>query len=619
MSSKKYGGRFHKGITSYRVPEGVQSSVISSYLEALDCPRALTVAILFREGEHDQLSALEFNPLCYESFVTLRDSYAATKFLSKFKGLTLSHDLDQVAFEKFEKFESLCRGTNRRFRALEFDPLFRGRAVWLHNAVIRKISKILGDFSVNEVFEMPDWGPGASTLIRRRDASPAKKFRCEVGITRDLYNLIPWSAFEEFYPSWALQLVDSGFPNFQVGNKVITVPKDSSTNRVIAIEPGLNLWFQKSIGDMIGRRLRRYGVDLRYQSRNQELSRIGSLTGSLATADLSSASDSIASSVVEALLPPRWFYLMDSCRSHYGTLSGSQKKWEKFSSMGNGFTFQLESLIFYAVASCCAEYLHIDVSNVSAYGDDVVLPTACWDLFAEMLEFYGFVLNVKKSHFGSMFRESCGAHFFSGKDVKPIYLKDRVESVPAVYRLANAVRRLAHRHNFRYGCDLRFRSVFELLLHSVPEQFRLRIPNDLGDGGFIANLDEATPSRARHGLEGYRVRNVVEVSKTREDQTVGYLLASLWSLRADEDLDFGFRERVADILLDRPDRIGHEGHTRLQAIATSLRMKGVRSRFSESAIRSRVQGLNAVPVHGRTRFKVVNSLVQRWYDLGPWV
>lgn len=606
MSSKKYGGRFHNGIVSYRVPERVTLTAIESFFSALDCPRALTAAILFREGEHEQLSQLEFDPKNYANHVDLRDAYAATKFLSKYKGLTLSYDLDEVAIEKFEKFELLCKQTNRRFRFLEHDPKYSGRVVWLHHAVGRKISKILGDFSSEELFSMPDWGPGASTLIKRRDASPAKKFQCETGITRDLYSLIPWEILEVCYPQWASQLVDSGFPNFQVGNKVITVPKDASTNRVIAIEPGLNLWFQKAVGDMIGKRLRRYGVDLRYQSRNQELARKGSLTSLLATIDLSSASDSIARSVVEELLPPRWFSVMDSCRSHYGTLSNSTRKWEKFSSMGNGFTFQLESLIFYAVAVCCAEYLHVDSTDVSAYGDDVVLPTACFELFSEMLDFYGFRMNVKKSHFDSTFRESCGAHFISGIDVKPIYLKDRVSSVPALYRLANAVRRLAHRHNSRFGCDARFRKVFDFLVSSCPKPYEFRIPNELGDGGFISNLDEATPSRARHGLEGYRVMNVVEVSKTYQDETCGYLLAALWQLRANVDLDFGFREHVVDVLLQRTERYVGERHLRLQAIASFLGS-------------SSVEGRNAVPLSGRTKFKLVNSLSQRWYDLGPWI
>lgn len=611
MSSKKHSGRFHKGITSYRVPEGLESSVISEYLTALDCPRALTVLILYRNMEHEQLAKLEFDPKNYDSVIDLRSAYSATKFLAKFTGLTVSYDLDLVALKKFDEFELLCKQTNSRFRNLSLDPLFKGRAVWLHNAVIRKIDKILGEFSAEEFFEKPDWGPGASTLIKRREASPVKKFRCETGITRDLYSLVPWETLEDAYPLWANQLVEAGFPSFQVGNKVITVPKDATTNRVIAVEPGINLWFQKSVGNMIGRRLQRCGIDLRYQSRNQELARLGSLDSSLATIDLSSASDSIASSVVEALLPRRWWLLLDACRSHYGTRGEKPVKWEKFSSMGNGFTFQLESLIFYAVACCCAEYSSLGVTQVSAYGDDVVLPSACYEVFSEMMSFYGFRVNVKKSHVDSSFRESCGAHYFSGIDVKPIYLKDRVSSVPAIYRLANAIRLLAHRRNSRFGCDARFQKVFEHLVQSVPVAFRFRIPAGLGDGGFVSNFDEATPSRAKSGIGvGYQpapflVPNVVEVSKTYYDDTIGYLLAALWQLRANEDLDFGFREHVANVVHRSTERFRGERRARLEAIASFLRT---------------TQGLghNSVPMHGRTKFKVANSLVQRWYDLGPW-
>jgi hypothetical protein len=611
MSSKKHGGRFHKGIASCRVAEGLESSAIAEFLSALDCPRSLAILILYRNGEHEQIAKMEFNPKAYDSLVDLRSAYVATKFLSKFEGLSFDVDLDEVALKKFDEFELLCKQTNSRFRDLSLDPKFRGRAVWLHNAVIRKIDKLLGDFEADEFFAGPDWGPGASTLIKRREASPAKKFRCEIGITRDLYNLLPWETLDRVYPSWASQLVEAGFPSFQVGNKVITVPKDASTNRVIAVEPGINMWFQKSIGDMIGRRLRRYGIDLRWQSRNQELAKLGSLTSELATIDLSSASDSIASSVIEALLPRRWWLLLDASRSHYGVRNGAPVKWEKFSSMGNGFTFQLESLVFYAVATCCAEYLSLGVTQVSAYGDDVIIPSACYELFAEMMDFYGFRINVKKSHFDSPFRESCGAHYYSGIDVKPIYLKGRVDSVPAVFRLANAVRRLSHRYTFGYGCEIAFKRLFELLVHSVPKALRFRIPEDLGDGGFISNFDEATPSRVRKGIGvGYQPApfscpNVVEVSKTHYDDTVGYLLAALWKLKPKDDEEIRYRKALASAILRSRKTGSDESRTRLKAIHHLFRG-------------SHEAGYNSIPSHGVTRFKVVNSLVQRWYDLGPW-
>jgi hypothetical protein len=605
MSSKKFGSQFLKGLIEYRVAEGFQSSVCEDYLTSLDCPRALTALLLFRNGEHEQLAKLECNPLHYQSMEEFRDAYAATKFLSKFKGLTLSYDLDEVALTKFREFETLCEQTNSRFRYIQRDPLYTGRAVWLHSAIIRKIERILGEFSSDEMFSQPDWGPGASTLIKRREASPARKFQSETGVTRDLENLIPLSILKAAYPLWGKHLEEVGYPTYQVGNKVITVPKDATTNRVIAVEPGINLWFQLSVGRMIGRRLRRCGIDLRYQSKNQRLAYKGSLSNLIATVDLSSASDSIASSVVEELIPPRWFSVMDSCRSHYGSQSGQVIRWNKFSSMGNGFTFQLESLIFYAVVFCCTEYLNQDVSLVSAYGDDVLLPSVCFELFQEMMDFYGFRVNGKKSHHDSPFRESCGAHYYWGVDVKPIYLKDKVESVLSIYRLANAIRRQAHRRgNFLY-CDARFRRVFELLIQKVPSALRLRIPDGFGDGGFIANLDEAAPSRARHGIEGYYYVSVTEPGKTRYDETDGYLLAALWKL-PEISVERRRTLEALQLLLIRGNP-NLKSRTRLQAIAS------LPSGHSPSA------QSNKITMTGRTRLRVAKSLAQQWNDLGPWV
>jgi len=604
MSSKKFGSKFLKGLVTYRVTEGILPSVCEEFLSSLDCPRALTVLMLYRNGEHEQLAKLEINPLNYRDMAEFRDAYAATKFLSKFKGLSLSYDLDEVALTKFQEFEILCGQTNLRFKHLQRDPKFSGRVVWLHSAVIRKIERVLGEFSSEEFFSQPDWGPGASTMIKRREASPARKFQCETGVTRDLNDLIPLPILRAAYPLWGKHLEEMGYPTLQIGNKVITVPKDATTNRVIAVEPGINLWFQKAVGNMIGRRLRRCGIDLRYQSKNQRLAYKGSLSNLIASIDLSSASDSISRAVVEELLPPRWYSIMDSCRSHYGSQSGQPVLWNKFSSMGNGFTFQLESLIFFAVAFCCTEYLNQDVSLVSAYGDDVLLPSVCFELFQEMMDFYGFRVNGKKSHHDSPFRESCGAHYYLGVDVKPIYLKDKVESVLSIYRLANAIRRLAHRRS-NYGCDARLRRTFELLVQKIPSALRLRIPDGYGDGGFIANLDEATPSRARDGIEGYHYYCVTEPGKTRYDDTDGYLLAALWKLP--EVTVERQQTLAAHQLLLAKGNLSRESRARLQAIASLPRGH---SQTAQS---------NKITMTGRTRLRVAKSLAQQWFDLGPWI
>jgi len=610
MSSKKYGSQFLKGLINYRVPPTESSVAIEKYLESLDHPRALTVWLLFKNSEHQQLVDLEFVPSHYNDLRCVRSAYSATKLLSKFKGLTLDYDLDEVALKKFDEFELLCKHTNGRFRNLSLDPLYKGPAVWLHNAVIRKIDMILGDYESSEIFSLPDWGPGASTLIKRRDASAAVKFQKETGITRDLYSLIPTELMEVCYPLWARHLKEGeNFPNYQIGNKVITVAKDAKTNRVIAIEPGINLWFQKALGDMIGDRLRSVGVDLRYQNVNQSLAKAGSKGGHLATVDLSSASDSISRRVVEALLPPSWFSLLDASRSHYGTLKDRTVLWEKFSSMGNGFTFQLESLIFYAIAKCCAEYID-SPHSVSAYGDDVILPTSAFNLFSEMMKFYGFRVNEKKSHYSGPFRESCGAHYYSGIDVKPVYLKDILSTAQSIYRFANAVRRMSHRWMGNLACDKSLKPCVDHLVAKVPKSFRFRIPESLGDGGFISNLDEATPVRAGHTKstlqwEGWNVLHVQEIASSYQEDRVGYHLAELWRLSKRDSRDTGFRERRTSIR-NQDSILGWERRTTLQAL----------SRLTE--LDSEGLGRNSVPLH-RVRTKVARSVVKQWADLGPWL
>jgi hypothetical protein len=97
MSSKKYRYKFLSKLASYRVPSGFNSQVAESFFTALDCPRALTCWLMFKYNEHDQLAKLEFNPANYSNMVSCRDAYAATKFLSKFKDLSLNNDLDEVA------------------------------------------------------------------------------------------------------------------------------------------------------------------------------------------------------------------------------------------------------------------------------------------------------------------------------------------------------------------------------------------------------------------------------------------------------------------------------------------------------------------------------------------
>jgi hypothetical protein len=634
MSYAKHSMRFLTEARHFRVTPEISSGLVVEFFEALDCPRSLAAALLFKYGEHEQLANLECNPLEYLTVQEFRDAYAATKFLSKFKDLVLDYDLDEEALKKFDKFELLCSRTNARFRKLESDSLYRGQVVRLHQAVQRKISNILGEFGIEEFFATADWGPGATTLIKSFNASATNKFQCETGITRDLYDLLPSALLSEVYPAWVQHISGVGFPNFQVGNKIVTVPKDATANRVIAVEPGLNLWFQLAIGTMIQRRLLRCGIDLRDQSQNQRLAYTASKDTVNATIDFSSASDSISSEVIRELFVncsyserslnnlSTWFSVMDSCRSHYGLRGEAYVRWSKFSSMGNGFTFGLESLLFFAIAKCCAEEIHrVDPNagfgDVSVYGDDVIIPRNCLELFSTMCEFYGFVINVKKSHFSSLFRESCGSHYMAGVCTKPVFLKEHLTDVLSVYRLANSIRRFAHRGLCSMGCEARFRTLFESIVNLVPKPLRVRIPETLGDGGFISSWDEAIPAHANvyplyrakraptvasvkerrlHpdrikrmnlGFEGYYVWQAAEVGKTYQSEGTGLLLDRLWLIQKGK---YYLKQR------ENAD----EGDNPVGILSTQERR-------------------NTVALRDRTKLRFSRSLVQQWYSLGPWI
>lgn len=584
MSSKKHSAELRE-LCKHRVAASVTEDAVFNLLKGLDCPRSLTVWLLYTYGEHDQLVDLECNPTDYDDQYHFRDSYTATNFLSKATFLRTSFDRKVKALDKFVLFEERCRVTNDRFRDLSLDTLFKGSSVWLLNATQRKVTEILGGFSPDEWVEACDWGPGSTVLLRGQEVSAFNKFHDERGITHKLYSLVsPW--FGVVYPGWAQDFASTGKPFHKAvvptsGNRVITVPKNAKTERVIAIEPGLNLWFQKGLGSMIRRRLKRSGVDLNSQDRNQRLSRLGSLTGHLATVDFSSASDSIAYEVVRQLLPEDWFTVLDCCRSPSGDYEGSIYEWEKFSSMGNGFTFELESLIFYAAALAVCEYLELDGKWVSVFGDDVILPTPAYQLFSEFAKFLGFQVNSQKSFWDGWFRESCGSHYYRGLDCKPIYLREVIQDVPSIYKLANGVRMLAHRRNSHYGCDSKLLRCWVDLYKRTPSRLRFRVPAGYGDGGFVSNFDELSPSvvrRAPHGFEGFLFRAVTDTGVSR----VADGLALLWTrVRQVRGVPVG-RQWLRDVASDRAY-------------------------------------LDEYTLRGRTRRRLVWSLAPQWYNLGPWL
>jgi hypothetical protein len=589
--------------------------VVESYLQALNCPRALTILILFRNKQFRDIVELTIDSNHYGSAAEFRDAYQATEFLSKNNFLKTGIDLKAAAMEKFYGGEESCKRVNSDpgFVSNQYGSDFE----WLHNATIRKISEILGEFSAEEFVDSCDWGPGVSVDVKA-DTSGSNKFWIESGITRDAYDFVaPW--VQQAYPSWEGVLRE---PVFHVGDEVVTVRKNAKTDRTIGIQPGMLLWFQKGVGGMVRSRLKRYGIDLKHgQKRNQKLARRGSLTGLIATVDFVNASGSISRNTVRSLVVHNvWFGVMDVLRSKFARIEDQVHEYEMFSSMGNGFTFELETLIFYSIALAVCERLRVCDKDVSVYGDDVILPSEAFDLFQKTCAVYGFKTNPKKSFSTGYFRESCGAHWYNGVACKPWYLKEVINNDASVYKAANSLRRLSHQNTGNLCCDGRFYATWSRLFNVIPSPRTLLTSDGHGDGAFIVNFDEAHPRvwkrrkkgqkkpvqpnvyQARFGIEGFMSRVLVASAQYNELDHVGVLIERL---HAGASSVFLTQEEVRQI--QARQLIVPSGQSTLQ-----IKMKGHR-RY----VRDRGFG-NKVPIKGRVKYPCKWILVQQWRDLGPW-
>jgi hypothetical protein len=223
-------------------------------------------------------------------------------------------------------------------------------------------------------------------------------------------------------------------------NKIAFVPKTVKTERTIAVEPLLNGYVQKGIDVFLRKRLKRVGIDLEDQSLNQGLARFGSIqdldADPYVTIDLSSASDSISIGLCRNLLPPDWFDFLNQIRSKHYLIEGRIAPYEKFVSMGNGFCFPLETLIFASL--CHVAYREISKpDDFSVYGDDIIVRRSVADRVLSLLQVCGFEANRNKTFIQGPFRESCGADWFNGEDVRPITLDFAFDSLESIFKFCN--------------------------------------------------------------------------------------------------------------------------------------------------------------------------------------
>jgi hypothetical protein len=473
---------------------------------------------------------------------TFREEYLLKEVLRKYPGFELGIDTRQVAVQGLLDQEATNRLTNERLQSGASGV--KTGVMEVFSSASRKVASILGTFRWDWFADGLRFGPGATTRLGVENANLIGKLSGVPHVTLAAYDL----AYEVLRssPCWVYNVSPSISANtvLKVENfdKVTCVPKNAETDRTIGIQPDINVLLQLAVAYQMRRKLHPWGVNLNDQTINQRLARLASRDGKLATVDLRGASNSVVCELVWRMVgdhptdqspcDPMWFKVLDALRTPSGRLEdGTFIAYEMFSSMGNGFTFELESMVFWTLTMATCEFLGVDTDHVSVYGDDIICPCSIVPLLRDVLSYAGFAFNEDKSFYlaneGPNFRESCGEHYLSGKDVTPFYVTDTFD-VPTVILLMNNIVRWGSCAG--WGVDGRLKEVYDWLGSHLPERaLKSAIPFGEDDDGLIKNFDEACPSVRYSGKIRTRVKVKDEVPS---NGTENHFMTVPWRLDA---------------------------------------------------------------------------------------
>jgi len=336
-----------------------------------------------------------------------------------------------------------------------------------------------------------DQGPGASVGAKHDDFY-TKFFNSPLTHTSSSLHALYMEAIRA-NPTWfSAESNRSDYSGSRIveGSKLTFARKYADISRVICVEPTLNMAFQKGISTVLKRCLkRRTGIDMSLQpDKNRLLARLGSESGSFGTIDLESASDSISMGLVDELFPNHVKMWLKKARSPMAVLpDGKPIELHMISSMGNDYTFPLQTMIFSAVVLAVYKVKGIKPSNPRSakvvtgrmniqagkltmtsdllsdefryvgkerlgnwgvFGDDIICRREAYDDVVHLLTLLGFTVNEQKSFNTGPFRESCGTDWLYGQNVRGVYLKT-VDTEQDAYSAINRLNRWAARHMVR--------------------------------------------------------------------------------------------------------------------------------------------------------------------------
>lgn len=458
-------------------PESEARVKAEGYLRNSDWPRLYSWATALKDTEY---------PSAYSHFIGKQLAALVLKYPVQHTVFGLEKSARETAIDTFMQMEARCARTNVRFS--KRSSLWRSRFFPLLEEMRLFCHKVFEGVNLETpATAQCDFGSGSNVGCHGSTTSFARKLSADAitgsGLAFPYFVRHMWANahYREYYlrsvqqreiPSldlWDFVSKMGCHYHDTAWNKIDFVPKTAKTDRSIAIEPTANTFLQKGVDLKLRGILRRWGYDLSDQSRNQRFAREGSINGRYATMDLSSASDTMSRGLLYYLLPGHVFDYLNRVRSTSYNLDGHIAPYHKFVSMGNGFCFPLETLVF---ASACRAVMRARYGKVldhCVYGDDIIVPNDCFDQLSSLLKFCGFLPNPAKSFNKGPFRESCGADWYHGLDVRPVELDTELLREVDLMIVHNSMLRSEWTTEF-------FAETCEWLRSLVPEQRRYVAP-----------------------------------------------------------------------------------------------------------------------------------------------
>lgn len=371
-------------------------------------------------------------------------------------------------------------------------------------------------------YEASEWrfrhGPGAIAAI----SGPVNKYLWESWPSR-LDSRFPISEYGyHSHTSFLRNVTAKLLGETEESSRLCAVAKTIDKPRLIAVEPASHQWCQQNVWHYFCDRTRvaedgsRGVMDrfLKYrdQTLNQELCRRGSVDGSLATLDLSEASDRVTCDVVGNAFRsnPTLLCSLAACRTRTLRVLGASKdapahKLKKFSTMGSACTFPVESILFLGISIASTLFAlypkeHarkamrtktvMDLEGkVGVYGDDLIVPVIAWDVVQRALSALHFKVNTAKSYGTGRFRESCGVDAWAGVDVSPVYWRRPMDGRPESVASTLDVRNRFYLRWFRATAEVLDRALRDFQFPSVR-------PTS-GITGFVTFLDPVLPATVK--------------------------------------------------------------------------------------------------------------------------